>query len=590
MTTSEVSYSISGGIRHLGLPVAGVTVILFEYWRLAAGLLKCMVDKQTTGARGEFKFSVPAGTYYLEVVPDASTRFLRQTVDNLKVASNTTCNISLKTGNMLSGCVRTSDGSPLAACRVLAMGVDPPYYRASDSLDADSRFKLVLPKGRYLLIARYEKEEAGLPEAGGARPFIYRELDHVQLEGDDHCQITLPELVRFGVVITRSDGSPVPGARVSLTPEIKQDNLALVDLRVKALAVTDPEGKLEFLVQPGTYDLVLQSPENLSLVEVRERSLVLEADCQRSFVMADGMRLSGKVLWSGQPVRGCLVKASGSEGKAAVAVTGALGEFALVLPPGTFDVAVGGQPNGGDRAANLAMAPWTRTVHMPGDEVLTVDLAAGLKVSGRVEDPSGKPRPGVRVSAYPDKGGAPSAQDMGSPLATTVTSADGGYLIGLSAGKYWLVLNDDASLSRQVELANEPVTVNFTWSSGCVVRFTVVNERQEPIGRCKVLYEPYAQAAGAAKAGQEKGNLASITGFAFCGDDGTCEFTLPAGIYSFRFEPPAYAPYQTKVIRQLSIGADLERTVKLSAKEVNREPADGSESEPAVPSQLTLEI
>ena len=590
MTTSEVSYSISGGIRHLGLPVAGVTVILFEYWRLSAGVLKCLVDKQTTGARGEFKFSVRSGTYYLEVVPDASTRFLRQTVDNLKVASNTTCNISLKTGNLLRGCVRTSDGSALSACRILAMGVDPPYYRASDSLDPDSRFKLILPKGRYLLIARYEKEDAGLSEPGSSKPFIYRELDDVQLEGDDDCQITLPELVRFAVSVTGSDGNPVPGARVSLTPEIKQDNLALVDLRVKALALTDSKGKLEFLVQPGTYDLVLQSPEDLSLVEVRERSLVLEADCQRSFVMFDGFRLAGKVLWSGEPVRGCLVKASGRDGKAAVAVTGALGEFALVLAEGTFDVAVGGQPNGGDRSANLAIAPWTRTVHMPGEEVLTVDLAAGLKVSGRVEDPSGRPRPGVRISAYPDKGGAPSAPEMESPLATTVTSGDGGYLIGLSAGKYWIVLNDDASLSGRVELANEPVTVNFTWSSGCVVRFTVVNDRQEPIGRCKVLYEPYAQASGAAKARQEKGSPGSITGFAFSGDDGTCEFTLPAGIYSFRFEPPAYATYQTKVIRQLSVGADLQRTVKLSAKEVNRESPDCSEPEPAVPSQLTLEI
>lgn len=585
MTTSEVSYSISGCIRHLGLPVAGVTVILFEYWRLASGLLKCMVDQQTTGARGEFKFSAPSGTYYLEVVPDASTRFLRQTVDNLKVASNTTCNISLKTGNMLSGCVRTSDGSALEACRVLAMGVDPPFYRASSSLDADSRFRLVLPKGRYLLIARYENEHTGR-----AIPFIYRELKDVRLECDDSCQVSLPKLVRFALTVTRSDGKPVSGARVSLTPQIREDNLTLVDLRVKAVALTDSQGKLEFLVQPGTYDLVLQSPEDLSLVEVRERSLVLEADRQLSFVMPDGFRLAGKVLWSGQPVRNCLVKASGREGKTAVAVTGALGEFALVLPHGTFDVAVSGQPSGGDRRANRAMAPWTRTVHMPGDEVLTVDLAAGLKVSGRVEDASGRPRPGVRISVYPDKGAALSAQDMESPLAATVTGADGGYLIGLSAGKYWIVLNDEASLSRQVELANEPVTVNFTWSSGCLVRFTTVNERQEPIGRCKVLYEPYVQASGAAKARQGRGILASITGFAFSEDDGTCEFTLPAGIYSFRFEPPAYAPYQTKVIRQLSVGTDFQRTVKLSAKEVNRETPDCSEPEPAVPSQLTLEI
>jgi len=594
LTTSEVCYSISGTIRHLGLPVSGVTVTLFEYWRLNTGLLRQRLAQSKTAPRGEFNFSVSKGTYYLEVTPDPSTRFLRETVSRLSVASNTACNISLKTGYTLSGRVVTKYGAQLTDCRVVAMGLEPPYYRTSEHVDTESRFSLVLPRGRYFLIARYESEAPDDDLIFSESPFIYCRFDDFEIEQDSEHDIVLPELVRFSGKVTTDDGAPAAGVRASMTPAITDDNLALVDLRVKSSFLTDADGRFEVLTEPGTYDFTLQSPDSLELVEHRERSLSIEDNSERNFCLTKGFRLNGQVLAGKKALRGCIVKASGPAGKAAVAVTGADGEFTLVLPRGTFDITAGGQPSGHDKEANSVLAPWVRSVSTPFDGELIVDLPSGVKVSGAILDSSGKQRPGVPVSACADKGKSPTAVDLQDAAASTTSGADGSYALALLPGKYWLVLNEDISHSHHLEVGDQAVELDLTWSSGCVVRFQVVGDGDAPIARCRVLFEPYKQ-GGLQQGGQPAGSTARITGFAITDDDGVSQIAVASGIYSFRFEPPPYACLQTKVIRQLSIGGDLERTVRLSAKVARDELEDERGANAAQqtgerPNQLTLEI
>lgn len=578
MITSEVCYSVSGAIRHLGLPVAGVTVTLFEYWRLNTGMLRQRLDQQTTGPRGEFTFSVSAGTYYIEVTPDASTRFLRETISQLSVASNTICNINLKTGSTLSGRVVTKYGAALTDCRIVVMGLEPPYYRTSDRVDSQSAFTLVLPKGRYFLIARHECDQDQRSRIFRKEPFIYCRFDDIEIEQDRSHDIVLPDLVALIGKVTTDDGAPASGVRASLTPAITDDNLALVDLRVKSTFLTDEDGHFEVLAEPGTYDLVLQSADSPVLVEHRERSISIAGITERNFSLAKGFRLSGRVVAQKKALRGCIVKATGPAGKAAVAVTGADGEFALALPEGAFDVTVGGQPGSADKEANSVVAPWVRSVSVPAESELIIDLPSGVKVSGVVTDSSSKPRPGVPVSACLDRGRLPSPQDLQDLVATTVSGSDGNYALALLPGNYWILLNEDLSNRHHVEVKDEAVDIDLVWSAGCVVRFNVVSDADAPIARCRVLFEPYAQ-SGIQQGGQAAGATARITGFAITGDDGISQIALGSGIYSFRFQPPSYSCYQTKVIRQLSVGGDLERTIRLSSKEGRN--AIGSDTEPA---------
>ncbi|MBI4533816.1 MAG: hypothetical protein HY711_07690, partial [Candidatus Melainabacteria bacterium] len=59
----------------------------------------------------------------------------------------------------------------------------------------------------------------------------------------------------------------------------------------------------------------------------------------------------------------------------------------------------------------------------------------------------------------------------------------------------------------------------------------------------------------------------AATGVVVTSENGVCQITVPAGIYSFQFEPPVGGSYEGKSVRQLSVASDLERKVKLAGCE-----------------------
>ncbi|HEY9712427.1 MAG TPA: hypothetical protein V6C72_03095, partial [Chroococcales cyanobacterium] len=106
MTTSVYTFNLAGHVRHQGLPVSGVTVVLEEnsvgaFARSPLSTVRAAVPEisQKTGARGEFSFAVPPGRYRLTFKPDPLTRYLVHTEPDVQVLSNTSCNVSLRLGS-----------------------------------------------------------------------------------------------------------------------------------------------------------------------------------------------------------------------------------------------------------------------------------------------------------------------------------------------------------------------------------------------------------------------------------------------------------------------------------------------------------
>ncbi|MBI4532978.1 MAG: hypothetical protein HY711_03440, partial [Candidatus Melainabacteria bacterium] len=483
--TSEIFYNLAGDVKHQGLPVVGVSILLFEYWRLSTGLIKHLVGQQKTGSCGEFSFAVVAGSYCLEVAPDSTTSFVRKLLSDIKVVGNTTCHVSLVTGVIVSGSVVTASGVMVTHSVVMALGIEPCSYRVEQCLDSQGLFSMVLPKGRYCLAVRYndqDKDNSGENSHTTGSPFIATTYEIIEVRQDMVHNIRLPEMVDFRGCILSHAGVAVSDAIVTLTPD--EDNLVLADLCLKVATRTSLSGNFAISVQPGIYDLNIQPPPLVPLAELTVESITIATQTSRNFTLLPGVCLQGKVLFANQPVVGCLVKAVGQDGLTYVAMTDGYGEFFLKLPSGAYELKVVGQPDIVWLSANLSIAPAVRQVTADDDIYLTIELEGGLSVAGVVVDCAGRPRPQAKVSAVVDEGRIPLPGD--TAVASGMAGDDGRYCLVLGSGCYWVFVNDEVGNAKHAEVSCEPVKLDLTWSTGCVVRFTVLSEADEPIGRCVV--------------------------------------------------------------------------------------------------------
>lgn len=151
-----------------------------------------------------------------------------------------------------------------------------------------------------------------------------------------------------------------------------------------------------------------------------------------------------------------------------VAITDAQGTWTLTpVLPGTYFVA----------ASAVGFLPSSRAklVVESADDQKGIDLAldaGGLVVSGTVTDILGGPVADARVTVkrgdIPDLGG--------SPDYVAVTKTDGTYAMSVAPGNYdaRATHDDYRSQSHSVEVAAEPVTVDFTLTPGGVIRGVVV--------------------------------------------------------------------------------------------------------------------
>lgn len=570
MVTNELTYNLSGTIRHLGLPVAGVVVALHESGYGSTAADRRFVSQQKTGARGEFSFPVSAGQYCLEIVPDGQTRFVRQLLTGLAVSANTNINVSLSTGFILSGTVRTGSSGILPDGIVTVIGIDPSGFRLKSNVDASGKFSAILPKGKYYLLsgcAEHVGTDRIVPEGA---PYLTSTFEVVEVDSDDEHDIVLADLVHFKGFVTDKSGSPIVGASAAITPSVAWDNPLGPEIARTVRTATDLSGYFELQLQPGDYDLILTPPLNSPLCEMSFCSIALGDEEAKRFELIEGVRLRGKVSFQGASVVGSTVMLRSKDGKLVYSVlSDEGGRFSLAVPAGAYELTVLPKRERRRRHSERIGGPWTRPVVVGGgDTRVDVELGAAVPVVGHVRDGKNSPRSGITVLVCSDRGESPEAEDRQFPLAKYTTDDSGRFKLMLAAGKYWISIAGDPSTAQAVEVKDQPCNLEFIWQGRMLVRFEVAGDDGEPIARCKVSFNPYSKEQLEHSLEQHPGkHELKLSGAVFTGDDGCCEMTLPAGVYTFHFEPLVDGPHEEKEIRQLSIGADVTRKIKLAMKQ-----------------------
>jgi hypothetical protein len=133
-------------------------------------------------------------------------------------------------------------------------------------------------------------------------------------------------------------------------------------------------------------------------------------------------------------------------------------------------------------------------------------------------------------------------------------------------------LQRDLASAKRIELGEDPLNLDIVWHGWSQMGFVVSGEDGQPVSRCRVTYAPYGQ--DDSDSSGEESDLSYPHGYVLTQDDGVCRLTLPSGVYTFKFIPPAQGSYNPRLIRQLSISADVTRKVTLELKDKNNDQTD----------------
>lgn len=577
MTETKKRLNLSGQVRHQGMPVSGVRVRLFQQYQLDGSgsfLASSPLDVKETARKGEFEFHVPPGFYCLEAIPKSDNRLLKCKVENIRVdKSSTTYDIGLKPGTVLRGTVATTSGEHVRHGEIMALGVEPSSYWSLAQIEEDGSFSLVLPRGRFQLLARSSPGEDDTDSSGNEFAFLSTSLGVIDVYGDEALELVLPDLLRFAGEVVDVFGHPVVDAIVTLEPTEQESGSSISELNLDVSTHTNDKGKFELFVEPGIYDLSIQPRDATKHFGIREDSVRITSAAIRKYALEEGYRLEGAVNFEDAPLPNCLVRVQATDSdREFITKTDPGGRFGVSLPGGIYLLVVSAHPKNSptvkiDGAEHSGLAPWARMITVSGDTHAEVRLKTGTALRGRVLDDSGQARSGVKVSVFAleeeEKSDSqePAGERLNRALAHAVTDSDGRYSIFLSPGDYFLVVHKDFDHGVRIKMGQEPANVDINWHGWCQVRFELTGEDDARVPRCQVKYHPYGQHDE-----EQEGDSHLPFGYVMTGDDGKCCLTLPAGVYSFLFSPPQAGSYDSKNIRQLSISKDLSKKVILPLK------------------------
>ncbi len=552
ISTGEVTYNLKGVVRNQSLPIANTRILLYDHWTTSKGLIKHFLAEQTTNSKGEYSFDVRLGSYAIDVVPNPETRFARQSLENIKIYNNFDQNITLKTGSILSGTVRTALGDVERDVEILVFGFEKSSLETKVRNDENGEFSITLPKGKYHLTCRHV--------GTSTLPFVSPVFETIEIDGDTKYDINLPGFVRLTGVVKDYQVRPVSAAIATVTPTNPPDDLHLSASTWIAQCITSDMGQFECDVIPGSYDIKIEAPDQAHLAGRKISGLLVEQARTRNYDLEKGFQISGFVSYKGEPVPDALVFAAGGKVDA-TCETDEEGYFVLTLPSGLYELNVCPQPDSLARLPFRMLAPWSTTIPLGKDTEANVELEEGIPLNGKVVDKAQQGRPGVHLAIYRAKGDEKELPEGSTAIAYALSGESGAYEFRVSQGKYWLVINGQMSTARMFDVSDDnDAESNVLWDSSCLIHFQVVSEFDEPVPKCQISFEQYGAKHKNGDADLHD-RMVSLTD-----DDGVCRLALQAGIYSFYFDPPEHGSYEPKQIRQLSLNSDVSRKVKLALK------------------------
>ena len=172
-----------------------VSIAKLDLFRLPG---RIWIDVQNTDGNGAYRFSVPPGTYVLQVVPPGP--FISQNTEELRLSMNTTRTIVLETGVTLSGRV-TDPASQPVPWAWLSVHTGDYQEVGFGSANESGRYSLGVPAGTYQIDVYHED-------------FLDTAVEGVTVTQDTVLNITLEAGVVLEGKVVDDAGQPVPDAQV----------------------------------------------------------------------------------------------------------------------------------------------------------------------------------------------------------------------------------------------------------------------------------------------------------------------------------------------------------------------------------------
>lgn len=505
---ASAQFSISGTVRdNLSAPVVAVNIRLFDSNDNPIGIPPIQTD-----VSGFYIISgLPSGDYLVQYDPPTATRLLAMREPVTINGSNTTRNVTLQPGNLLSGHVRDIDGIgiPDIDLQVYERGSGDLVLTPGDDTDATGFYDVVVPDGEFDLEWR--------AVAPGSPPYIRVSLREV-IESDTVIDVTM--VIGFFVsgIVRDSGGQPVANVNMDF---VDADTGVKLDTPGDS---TDLTGFYEVHIPAGTY-IVRAKPrveDRLAAGELTDVVIIGDTTAI-DFVLLPGVILSGRV--TGSSAGGV----AGVDIDVADATTGAdiflafdnsddLGFYTVVIPPGlvvvTFEPPV----------ATMLAPVQTDAMSIMVDTQLDMTLPNGVQLSGSIQDNLGNPVAGTDIDARDPVTG------QSVPLVGDSTDGAGNFAVILVPGVYHLEFEPPKVLGLVAEqrlsqnIAGNTV-VNVTLQPGARITGTVTN----PVGQVVVGVDVDVLTL---PSGQEIFTPADNTN-----DLGQYEIIIPPDTYRFLFRP-----------------------------------------------------
>ena len=359
---AQQTVTLSGRVTDsAGQAVSGAFVGLF---RLPGWIF---TDGQDTDANGAYRFSVPPGTYQLEVRPHGP--FIAQRRE-LSFSTNATQNIVLETGVTLSGQVTGPGGQP------------PPWVYLSVRDDAGREISFAwTDTGHYSLGVPAGTYQLGVVSDA----FLDTTLEGVTIPHDTILNITLESGVLLEGKVVDDGGQPVPDARVCAHLPAEQSWEGFC---------TDSEfgGSFQLRVAPAEYVVTIRP-----VLPLRQTRLRLEVSGEGVTDLVLTVSRQPMPFVPDDPPKAALISISPPTADGEVTLTGAAGSVApnsavvaFTLETGHFTTA---QATASGSFTATLLAPAGTSILVKADPVGT-SMAEFLAID--VDD-----RPEQRLSALP---------------------------------------------------------------------------------------------------------------------------------------------------------------------------------------------
>ena len=374
-----------------------------------------------TDALGFYDIVVPGGAIdilFRSVLP--STPPYLQNTATLNVTQDTVLNITMILGVFVSGAVRNQAGLPIADSNLdfIVAATGEKLTLSGDVSGATGIYSVHIPKNVYDIRVK--------APAGQAITSV--ETRNVSIQSDKTLNfVLLPGLAISGIVHqpnTTGVGATdidvfVAGTRTKLF--IDND-------------FTNSSGAYKVYVPAGTYDVDFLPPVATLLSPLKLTGQPVTTDVVLSPTLSTGVLLTGIVQRSnGQPVANvdidAKLSATGFDQPLVGDHTTATGNFACVLPPGTYDLEIEPEVSTALVAKKLFAVPIPTATNVP------VTVQPGARISGAVTDYIGVLLDNVAISVVDNVTSAPLFTPTGS------TGADGHYSLVVPIGTWRLTFS-----------------------------------------------------------------------------------------------------------------------------------------------------